>query len=110
MAPEELYRIGSGFSGALLRELTTHKHWTKCYVQYTHLRSIQTDDSIHIPGTVEEVGDCDSMFTGGNPILLGAGVDLEDVGPCTEDGLLSVQRKEKKQKGKEGEMEQSVSG
>lgn len=34
------------------------------------------------------------MFTGGNPILLGAWVDLEDVGPCTEDGLLSVHRKE----------------
>lgn len=60
----------------------------------THLGSIQTDDSIYIPGTVEEVGDCDSMFTGGNPILLGVWVDLEDVGPCTEDGLLSVQRKE----------------
>lgn len=30
------------------------------------------------------------MFTGGDPILLGVGVDLEDVGPCAEDGLLSV--------------------
>lgn len=40
------------------------------------------------------------MFTGGNPILLGAGVDLEDVGPCTEDGLLSVQRKEKNRRGR----------
>lgn len=61
---------------------------------HTHLRSIQTDDSIYIPGTVEEVGDRDSMFAGGNPILLGVRVDLEDVGPCAEDGLLSVQWKE----------------
>lgn len=29
------------------------------------------------------------MFTGGNPVLLGGGVDLEDVGPCAEDRLLS---------------------
>lgn len=34
------------------------------------------------------------MFTGGNPILLGAGVDLEDVGPRTVDGLLSVEETE----------------
>lgn len=38
------------------------------------------------------------MFTGGNPVLLGGRVDLEDVGPCTEDGLLSVHRKEKAQR------------
>lgn len=34
------------------------------------------------------------MFTGGNPVLLGVWVDLEDVGPCTEDRLLAVQRRE----------------
>ena len=28
------------------------------------------------------------MFTGGHPVLLGAGVDLEHVGPRAEDGLL----------------------
>lgn len=31
------------------------------------------------------------MLTGGDPVLLGAGVDLEDVGPRAEDGLLSAQ-------------------
>lgn len=66
---------------------------------HTHLGSIQTDDSIYIPGTVKEVRDCDSMFTGGNPVLLGVWVDLEDVGPCAEDGLLSVQRKEETERG-----------
>lgn len=34
------------------------------------------------------------MFTGGNPILLGVWINLEDMGPCTEDGLLSVQRRQ----------------
>lgn len=56
----------------------------------THLRTIQADDSIYIPGAVEEIGDCDSVFTGRYPVLLGAWVDLEDVCPRAEDGLLSV--------------------
>lgn len=30
------------------------------------------------------------MFAGGNPVLLGAGVDLEDVRSAAEDGLLSA--------------------
>lgn len=30
------------------------------------------------------------MFAGGDPVLLGAGVDLEDVRPRAEDGLLSA--------------------
>jgi len=41
------------------------------------------------------------MFTCGNPILLGVWVDLEDVGPRTEDGLLTAQRERKKQRRKE---------
>lgn len=57
----------------------------------SHLRSVQADDPIYIPGAVEEVGDGDSVLTGGDPVLLGAGVNLEDVGPRAEDGLLSVQ-------------------
>lgn len=28
------------------------------------------------------------MFAGGDPVPLGAGVDLEDMGPGAEDGLL----------------------
>lgn len=65
---------------------------TKLY--FTHLRSVQTDDPIYIPCTVKEVGDCDSMFTCGNPVLLGGGINLKDVGPCTEDRLLSVNKAE----------------
>lgn len=42
------------------------------------------------------------MFTGGDPVLLGAGVDLEDVGPGAEDGLLSAQRRGRDKKGKGG--------
>ncbi len=30
------------------------------------------------------------MFAAGNPVLLGVGVDLEDVRSGAEDGLLSV--------------------
>ena len=35
------------------------------------------------------------MFTGGNPVLLGGGVDLEDMGPRTEDRLLSAEERER---------------
>lgn len=65
---------------------------------HTHLGCIQADDSIYIPGAVEEVGDCDSVFAGGNPVLLGVRVDLEDVGPGAEDGLFTAHgNKEHKQ-------------
>lgn len=63
-----------------------------------HLGTIQADDSIYIPGAVEEVGDRDSVFTGRYPVLLGARVDLEDVGPRAEDGLLSVWRETRRRK------------
>lgn len=79
--------------------------WMNGLYKYTHLGSVQADDSIYIPGTVIEVGHGDSMFTGGDPVLLGRRVDLEDVGPRAEDGLLSVRRKTET-----GDMEQSVSG
>ena len=35
------------------------------------------------------------MFTGGNPVLLGSGVDLEDMGPRAEDRLLPAGEREK---------------
>jgi len=77
---------------------------------HTHLRSIQADDSIYIPGTVEEVGDRDSVFTCGNPVLLGVWVDLEDVGPCTEDGLLSAGReREEEEREEKGRRDGTVS-
>lgn len=57
----------------------------------TNLGSVQTDDPIDIPGAIEEVGDGDGVLAGGNPVLLGVWIDLEDVGPGAEDGLLPVQ-------------------
>lgn len=35
------------------------------------------------------------MFTRGDPVLLGAGVDLEDVRPRAEYGLLSAKKTER---------------
>lgn len=40
------------------------------------------------------------MFTCGNPVLFGGWVNLEDVGPCAEDGLLTAKWKMNKQKKK----------
>lgn len=50
------------------------------------------------------------MFAGGNPVLLGARVDLEDVGPRTEDGLLAVQRGGGGNRGGKKKMEMGESG
>lgn len=36
------------------------------------------------------------MLAGGDPVLFGAGVDLEDVGSGAEDGLLSVEAEKNK--------------
>lgn len=48
------------------------------------------------------------MLTRRNPVLLGARVDLEDVGPRTEDGLLTAQEEKKQQKEKK-HLEKGVS-
>ncbi|KAG5280979.1 hypothetical protein AALO_G00066120 [Alosa alosa] len=56
--------------------------------------AIQTDDSVDIPGAVVEVGDGDSVLAGGHPVLLGAGVDLEDVRAGAVDRLLPEGHKE----------------
>lgn len=53
-----------------------------------HLGTIQADDAVDIARAVVEVGDGDSVLAGGQPVLLGVGVDLEDVGPRAVDGLL----------------------
>lgn len=44
------------------------------------------------------------MLTGRNPILLGVWVDLKDVGPSAEDGLLSM---EMTRRGKENKKRES---
>lgn len=68
-----------------------------------HLGSVQADYPVYIPGAVEEVGDGDSVFARGDPVLLGAGVDLEDVGPRAEYGLLSAQTEGGKRERERGE-------
>jgi len=53
------------------------------------LGSIHADDAIAIPGDIVEVGTGDCLLARRHPVLLGAGVDLEDVRPRSEDGLFS---------------------
>lgn len=54
-----------------------------------YLGSINTDDPIAVPGDIVEVGNSDSLLARGHPVLLGAGVNLEDVRSGGEDGLFS---------------------
>ena len=64
---------------------------TKCVrhsVTTPHLGAIQADDAVDIARTVVEVRDGDGVLAGGQPVLLGVGVNLEDVGPRAVDGLL----------------------
>lgn len=53
-----------------------------------HLGAIKADDSVDVARAVVEVGDGDSVLAAGQPVLLGVGVDLEDVSPRAVDGLL----------------------
>lgn len=53
-----------------------------------HLGAVQADDAVDVACAVVEVGDGDSMLAGGQPVLLGVGINLEDVGPGAVDGLL----------------------
>lgn len=54
-----------------------------------YLCSINTDDPIAVPGDIVEVGNTDGLLARGHPVLLGAGVNLEDVRSGGEDGLFS---------------------
>ena len=55
-----------------------------------YLRSIHTDDPIAVSCDIVEVGDGDSLLACRHPVLLGAGVDLEDMRSGSEDGLFSA--------------------
>lgn len=55
-----------------------------------YLGSVHADDAIAVPGDIVEVGNGDRLLARRHPVLLGAGVDLEDVRPRGEDGLLSA--------------------
>lgn len=54
-----------------------------------YLGSINADDPIAVPGNIVEVGHSDGLLARGHPVLLGAGVNLEDVRSRGEDGLFS---------------------
>lgn len=66
----------------------------KCTGSAAHLGAVQTDDAVHVACAVIEVGDRDSMLAGWQPVLLGVGVDLEDMSPGAVDGLLSKRNEE----------------
>lgn len=59
-----------------------------------HLGAVQADDAVDIARAVVEVGDRDGVLAGGQPVLLGVGIDLEDVGPRAVDGLFPKRYKE----------------
>lgn len=54
----------------------------------SHLGAIQADDTVDVACAVVEIGNSDSVLAGGQPVLLGVGVNLEDMGPRAVDGLL----------------------
>lgn len=55
----------------------------------SYLGSIHTDNPIAVSRAVIEVGNSYSLLACGNPVLLRAGVNLEDMGSGGEDGLFS---------------------
>lgn len=80
--------------------------WNKQYRTETHycvckcgsdLGSVQADDAVDVACAVVEVRHGDGVLAGGDPVLFGVGVDLEDVGSGAEDGLLSGETKPKAQ-------------
>lgn len=55
----------------------------------SYLGSIHTDNPIAVSRAVIEVGNSNSLLACRNPVLLRAGVNLEDMGSGGEDGLFS---------------------
>lgn len=55
----------------------------------SYLGSIHTDNPIAVSRAVIEVGNSYSLLACGDPVLLRAGVNLEDMGSGGEDGLFS---------------------
>jgi len=53
-----------------------------------HLGPAHADDVVHVAVGIIEEGHGDGMLAGGDPVSLRGRVDLEDVGPGTEDRLL----------------------
>lgn len=53
----------------------------------THLETIHADDAVAVTCAVVKIGDGDSLLAGGDPVLLGGWVDLEDMCPGGVDRL-----------------------
>jgi len=53
-----------------------------------YLGAPHADDPVHIACGIVEVGDSQGVLAGGDPVPFGGRVDLEDMGPGAEDGLL----------------------
>lgn len=59
-----------------------------------YLGPVHADDPVAAPGEIIEVGDSDRLLARRHPVLLGSGVDLEDMRPGGEDGLFSAGEEE----------------
>lgn len=55
---------------------------------HTDLGPAHADDAVDVAVGIVEEGNGDGMFAGGDPVPLGGGVDLENMGPGSEDRLL----------------------
>lgn len=64
--------------------------WRGLYNAY--LGSVHTDDAVAVSCAVIEVGDRHGLFAGRDPVLLGGGVDLEDVGSGGVDRLFPEEK------------------
>ncbi len=53
-----------------------------------HLGAAHADDAVDVTVGIIEEGHGDGMFAGRDPVSLGVGVDLENMGPGAEDRLL----------------------
>ena len=53
-----------------------------------HLVSLNGNDAVRLPVGVKVVGDDDRLLRGGNPLLAGLGVNLEDMSLCGEHWTL----------------------
>lgn len=82
-----------------------------CVCKYdSDLGSIQADDAVDVASAVVEVRHGDGVLAGGDPVLFGVGVDLEDVGSGAEDGLLSGETKPQSIRIKASNQEKNRSG
>lgn len=79
----------------LLLHFVTHRR-RKCHThENTYLGSVHADDAIAVTCAVIKIGNSDSLLAGGNPVLLGGRIDLEDMGPGGVDRLLPGEKRDR---------------